>query len=609
MRQITISRDERFHKAWPSVALAANGNLVVTYKESDGHLNLEFSTLVVRVSPDHGQTWSDRIVLAEVKDPVHDGLLQDAGRITALQDGSLLIAVSKNVPRQQLTKGQPYLLRYVQGARTLLFRSFDHGYTWQCEDGPVGIPMISTVRQLRNGTLLIGATRFSYERSPWQNQQIQDVYRSTDNGRSWHGPIVVCDHPEHQPSEGDFVELDDGTLVCYIRDEDFRPDLPIRTTGLKCFSYDDGLTWEGPYSSGRWLYNGRMSAGRLPSGEIMVTTRLGMGKLRPYFGTFHDEPRRKPELVGYWHGEYPLLHAYIESSADARLRTPPGMTYADPLPRSARWFVIDNDLSPYPDFGYSGWVSLPTGEVFVVDFITDDAPPGRPQIRGYMLAPADWQHPQRAAVFDFASPAYRPGPLAGQADWVHHAGPQEPTVIVGATDDGPAVIGQPASEEGQATIVSQGWIAPSLDTSRVQSETVRHDIGPFNLYDEQVTIEFEHRGRSQFSGLQLLDDCQAVIVEVQAISDQATLQAHRPSERQAIDSGLSIGDGWWRTRCELEAGHLRLSSNPLEAEPSPTPWCDLAVTDLEVVASLALKLGGQSQFAVRRIEVTPHSAR
>jgi sialidase-1 len=609
MRQIVIDNNPNFHKAWPSVARAANGNLVVTYKESDGHLNLEFSNLVVRVSSDQGLTWSDRIVLAEVKDPVHDGLLQDAGRITALQDGSLLIAVSKNSSRRQLTPGQPYLLRYVEGARTLLFRSVDYGLTWQCEEAPLGIPMISTVRQLRSGTLLIGATRFSYERNPWHNQQIQDVYRSTDNGRSWQGPIVVCDHPDYQPSEGDFVELDDGTLVCYIRDEDFRADLPVRMTGLKCLSYDDGLTWEGPFSSGRWLYNGRMSAGRLPSGEIMVTTRLGMGKLRPYFGTFHDEPRRKPELVGYWHGEYPLLHAYIESQADARLPTPPSQTYADPLPPGARWFVIDNDLSPHPDFGYSGWVSLPSGEVYVVDFITDDAPPGRPQIRGYLLSPEDWQHPQRGATFDFAAEPYRHGTLAGQADWVHHAGPSEATVLVDESDDGQAVLGRPAPEQAQAALVSNGWIAPSLDLSRLQAETVRRDIGPFNLFDEHLTIAIEHRGQAQFCAFQVLDDCQAVIVEVQAALDQPSLRAYRDAERRYFDSGLAVGQAWWRTRIELRAGYLSLATGAAGTDVASAPWCELAIPELQVVASVALRIGGQGRLALRKIIVNPHRVR
>lgn len=609
MRQVTISRDDRYHKAWPSIARAANGNLVVTYKESDGHLNLEFSNLVVRVSEDQGETWGERIVLYEVKNPAGDGLLQDAGRICALQDGSLLIPISQNAPRRDLPKGQPYLMRYVLGGRTLLFRSHDCGYSWERAVAPINISMISSVRQLRSGAILIGATAFSCERNPHHNAQIQVLYRSIDNGRTWQGPITVCDHPEFQPSEGDFVQLDDGTVVCYIRDEDFRYDLPVRTTGLKCFSHDDGLTWEGPYGSGRWMYNGRMAAGRLSNGDVMVTTRLGLGKLRPYFGTFQEEPHRKPEQVGFWHGEFPLLHAYLESQADALLRTPPGACYQDPLPPSARWFVIDEDLSPHPDFGYSGWVNLPSGEVFVVDYITDDAPAGRTQIRGYILAPDELQFPDRALTIDFAGPRYSTGPLAGQDDWVHHGGPQEPTVVLERSAGEQVVAGRSASAAATAALVSTGWIAPTLDSSRLEAETVRRDVGPFNLYDETVTVKVEHRGRATFAEFQLLDDCQSVIAAVASRLDQGQLQGSFPALWQTVDSGIVLEDGWWETRFELRPGQVRIFTQPASGPAAIEPWCVAALPGLQVVAALALKLGGAGDVALRHITLAPEPAR
>ena len=608
MRQITISRDDRFHKAWPSVARAANGDLVVTYKESDGHLNLEFSNLVVRISQDQGETWGERIVLYEVENPVGDGLLQDAGRICALQDGSLLIPISQNAPRGNLPKGQPYLMRYILGGRTLLFRSPDYGRTWEQSVAPVNIPMISSVRQLRSGVILIGATEFSYKSNPYRNRQIQVLYRSTDNGQSWDGPITVCDHPDFQPSEGDFVELADGTLVCYIRDEDFRDDLPVRTAGLKSFSHDGGLTWDGPYSSGRWLYNGRMSTGLLPNGDVMVTSRLGLGKLRPYFGTFQEEPHRKPELVGFWHAEFPLLHAYIESQADALLRTQPGATYADPLPPSARWFVIDEDLSSHPDFGYSGWVNLPSGHVFVVDYITDDAPVGRTQIRGYILTPDDLSSPNRELVIDFTGPAFSSGPLAGQNEWVHHGGPQEPTVLVTRTDHEQVVRGRAASAESKGELVSTGWIAPTLDASRLEAESVRRDIGPYNLYDEPITISVEHRGCSEFAEVQILDDCQSLIAALVVQGGNRCVAVNLPLAGQSVVSGISADENWLETRFEIRAGQVRVFTRPMDSAATEA-WCQAVLPELQVAAALAIKLGGQGTAALRRITVTPHLAR
>jgi len=40
------------------------------------------------------------------------------------------------------------------------------------------------------------------------------------------------------------------------------------------------------------------------------------------------------------------------------------------------------------DGGYSGWVQLPSGDMFVVDYVNDDAPLA--QIRGYLVRRSDY---------------------------------------------------------------------------------------------------------------------------------------------------------------------------------------------------------------------------
>jgi sialidase-1 len=49
---------------------------------------------------------------------------------------------------------------------------------------------------------------------------------------------------------------------------------------------------------------------------------------------------------------------------------------------------IDYDRSARSDLGYSGWVQFPDGEIFVVNYIVDDAPRG--QIRGYAFMPDEF---------------------------------------------------------------------------------------------------------------------------------------------------------------------------------------------------------------------------
>ena len=48
--------------------------------------------------------------------------------------------------------------------------------------------------------------------------------------------------------------------------------------------------------------------------------------------------------------------------------------------QAARIFPIDYDRSRTPDLGYTGWVQFDDGEIYVVDYIVDDAP--KAQIRG-----------------------------------------------------------------------------------------------------------------------------------------------------------------------------------------------------------------------------------
>ena len=53
-----------------------------------------------------------------------------------------------------------------------------------------------------------------------------------------------------------------------------------------------------------------------------------------------------------------------------------------------RILPIDFDRSAASDTGYSGWVQFEDGEIYIVNYIVDDAPKG--QIRGYSLHMSDF---------------------------------------------------------------------------------------------------------------------------------------------------------------------------------------------------------------------------
>ena len=347
IEQLTISRDDGYHESWPDVALAANGDLVVAYQESESHGGGPVSTIVSRVSSDQGVTWSDRAVVVSTRRS-EEGWL-NCSKLLRLQDDSILLVIDNILPHS-LPEGSHHFAHYGH-AVIWLFRSHDNGLSWA---GPevtsIRGGIVPSIAQLRDGTLLLGVTVFEADNN-WRQHQV--VWRSSDNGVTWTGPVVVARHPQRQPNEGDFVELPSGEVVCYMRDDE-RP-VP---NGLKAISHDGGLTWGSLCGSGPWIYSGRPDVGLLSSGHVFLTTRV-------------EGP------PGHF------LGAYAEPLSVALEPTP----LEGPVPDGARWALLDNDTNRQPDWGYSGWVELPDGSIYVVQYISADAPAPRPFIRGYRLRP------------------------------------------------------------------------------------------------------------------------------------------------------------------------------------------------------------------------------
>ena len=57
-----------------------------------------------------------------------------------------------------------------------------------------------------------------------------------------------------------------------------------------------------------------------------------------------------------------------------------------------RIMPLDYDRNPSPDIGYTGWVQFDNGEIFVINYIKDDA--DKAFIRGYKFALEDIELPQ-----------------------------------------------------------------------------------------------------------------------------------------------------------------------------------------------------------------------
>ena len=72
----------------------------------------------------------------------------------------------------------------------------------------------------------------------------------------------------------------------------------------------------------------------------------------------------------------------------AALTDVPSCLAADRNGAHTRIMPIDFDRSGESDTGYSGWVQFPDGEIYVVNYIMDDAP--KAQIRGYSFFESDF---------------------------------------------------------------------------------------------------------------------------------------------------------------------------------------------------------------------------
>jgi len=399
MIKLTVSRDDNIYECFPDVAMTPDGTLVCIYRECMMHAPFPFSRIAVRRSTDGGYNWQEKRILTECV-PTEESLAscrewlapdaiagyeQSRARVTedwqigssincsrmiCLADGTLFLIADYHEPGND---GKAHWINRI-------WRSTDNGETWQgpeIADLPDGL--VPSVTQLRDGAILVGLAKEPegefVERQFW--------CRSDDGGYTWGDPVFMPDTEEAIICEMSLVELYDGTLVGFGRDlvgeREKRPHC-----GIKVISRDGGKTWDGPFDT--WLMGceGRPKAGLLDSGEVCVTFRADMPNELLGMHVMTQEAAAAEE-TGHLVKRMPLPEDIPGQQArESGEERPWYMTSYYP----GRTFILDCDRSVHRDSGYSGWVQLPSGEIFVVDYINDDAPLA--QIRGYLVSRQDY---------------------------------------------------------------------------------------------------------------------------------------------------------------------------------------------------------------------------
>ena len=336
---VSVSRSETLYSAWPDVISVGGEHLLCIFTECRHHTDRRDSRIMLCESPDGGYRWENKRPFPGLQ-ATDDGYCNCA-RLSNLPDGRICVSVDRIPWRGEGSGGD-------REAAVLLFFSNDGGKSWS---EPVKTPLHGIVpgklTVLDSGRWLLSA-QYGY-----RGKLTQFLRCSDDEGKSWSRRITVAHSAKFDLCEGSLLPLGGGVVVALLR-EDSRLGLDCK----KVISRDDGESW-GPITDFPLPGCHRPVAGILNDGRVMITYRFAHGA--GGFGKFTQN----------------FFSAFTDRESLLRLNR---------KECACRIVPVDYDRSPVADTGYSGWVQLPDGKVFIVNYIVDDAV-DKGQIRGYHFDP------------------------------------------------------------------------------------------------------------------------------------------------------------------------------------------------------------------------------
>jgi len=340
IEKFIVSKDDSIYEAWPDVVLTAGGKLIAVFTECTRHSDRENARIVLVESTDRGRTWSEKKYLTEIC-PADNYF--NCARITKLPDGTLAILCDK------LTRN-PEIKAECQSSEIHLWTADPEGNEWRHEATyPFCGIVPDKLLELPSGRRIIAA-HFRNEKT---DKLEQYLWYSDDHGKTWSDRVTVAASPEYNLCEVSLLPCGENTLVALLRENS-----GLGEDILMTVSHDEGETWSEightPICGGH-----RPTSGRLQDGRIMVT--------------------------------YRFVPAYGFQNAFAAFITEKSLLSGD---RGAKIRVmpLDYDRNPVSDTGYTGWAQFDDGEIYVVNYIKDDAK--KAYIRGYSFRPEDVEFPR-----------------------------------------------------------------------------------------------------------------------------------------------------------------------------------------------------------------------
>lgn len=337
LNEYVVSRDDTIYHAWPDLVLTKGGKLICIFTECKNHLDRSLSRLMICESTDRGRTWSEKKPFTGYTE---NNSYYNNARITKLTDGSLVVLCD-------LIEG------WEDKAGTVyMWKGDSEGENWI---GPIETPgrgiVPDKLKELQSGRWLLAC----HHSNPVTEKLEEYLWYSDDRGETWSDRVLLASDIRYNLCEASILETKQGILVAFLRENSFKG-----MEGFKAISRDNGETWEGVFPT---LLPGchRPTAGYLQDGSIMVTYRyLQGGKIEMY---------------------------KVTQNAFASFMSEETLLATKRNEQTVRTMPIDYDRSKVPDTGYTGWAQFDDGEIYVVNYIVDDAP--KAQIRGYSFYPKD----------------------------------------------------------------------------------------------------------------------------------------------------------------------------------------------------------------------------
>ena len=338
LEKFLISRDPRWYHAWPDVTLAPDGTMICVFNECTHHADRTHTRIMQCESSDGGRTWTPKHPVTEATDGL--SYYYNCPRIFTMPDNKLGVIVDRIPSAGEKGEG-------MSRSVNVLYRSSDNGKSWsEPEILPLRGIMPDKIHVLDTGRWLASAQFLHH------GKLSQFLRYSDDQGKTWSEEICLAHDQRYQLCEVSLLLLGNGRIAAFLRENS-----GLGYDCMKTISTDNGETWS-PLIHFPLPGCHRPVAGRLQNGGVFITYRFMQGG-KGWLGTWTQN----------------FFAALTDEASVLSIRRSDAWT---------RIIPVDYDRSVKSDTGYSGWVQMPDGSIFIVNYIADDAY-DRAQIRGYRL--------------------------------------------------------------------------------------------------------------------------------------------------------------------------------------------------------------------------------